>query len=161
MVAFEGTGGKHDMTDDTFQQCFDEMRRAERHGTHEWPPSNLEPEARWHAHGLECMVLKGPLGTLNGYVRVPTSHSDAMRLYSEVDIDVHGGLTFGMRVANGRWFGFDTAHVGDYVPDLGRMSRRGPGSFKPHHWTLDAVKAETDQLARQLAARANASSLCR
>lgn len=67
-------------------------------------------------------------------------------------IDVHGGLTYaghgvrGCEMNEGRWwFGFDTAHAGDFVPGLGT------------HWPEDEVRdfayvrQHVESLARQLA----------
>lgn len=105
---------------------------------------------------LPCAVLKGPLGCWNGYVGVPSAHPDHGRDYSDVDVDVHGGLTYGCASLPGDgevpqgffWFGFDTAHYGDYVPgSFGVLGREG--EYRDH----DYVERETKHLAEQLAVR--------
>lgn len=59
----------------------------------------------------------------------------------EFQIGVHGGLTFSGDIGgedgipSGHWFGFDCAHAGD----------------TPGVWTEEAVAAETERLAEQLA----------
>src|SRR5262249_8204209 len=84
--------------------------------------------------GLPCLIVRGPLGALCGYVGV----SDIHPLYGKgcnIDVQVHGGLTFvgGCDYSadesthichvpgpgepdNVWWFGFDCAHSGDFTP---------------------------------------------
>lgn len=47
-----------------------------------------------------------------GYVLVPVSNS---KVYYDTDTDVHGGVTHDgeMKGVEGRWVGFDLAHLGD------------------------------------------------
>jgi hypothetical protein len=104
----------------------------------------------WKAHGLRCKVLISPVGSINGYVAVPKSHSAWGANYDNLGIDVHGGLTFGQRGNSGLWndpdlywFGFDTAHAGDWVNYSDRPS--------DHKWTLDEVIKETTYMAKQFA----------
>jgi hypothetical protein len=98
--------------------------------------------------GVPYVVHVGPLGSFCGYIRVPDDHPWAQiaarkktyRLtpeseertitigYSDIDIDVHWGLTFAADVkesenwpqgfTDGVWIGWDYAHLGDYVPLL-------------------------------------------
>lgn len=50
-----------------------------------------------------------------GYVGIPTNHPFFEKNYDEIDISVHGGLTFSDYM-DGIWFiGFDCAHVGDNI----------------------------------------------
>ena len=123
--------------------------------------------------GYPCLIHRAPMGALCGYVGVSKAHP----LYgigyenfwfdeshSNVDIDVHGGLTysdFGMDTAeSGRgighltededkiwWFGFDCAHLHDFIPGLlgGRVCY-GESSYKP----LAYVETHVKSLAKQL-----------
>lgn len=137
-------------------------------------------ERAWTHAGLDCIVVLQSLGHRCGYVRVPNGHPwhgkayndlvpgpidlDAERSMDDVDIlalfaagisdnldafaatvsgrvAVHGGVTFGddwrpKGGPRGWWFGFDCAHAGD-TPDV---------------WTEDAVAAETERMADQIAA---------
>lgn len=137
-------------------------------------------ERNWEAHGLDCAVLRvktmGGEGHRCGYVRVPEDHpwhglaycdeapgepadyenrstEDAgmggalAMLAGNVDewakrieghVAVHGGLTFSGELVghDGWWFGFDCAHLDD----------------TPDRWTLEAVAAETERMAEQIAA---------
>jgi hypothetical protein len=114
-----------------------------------FPPENLPIARSWTAFGLPCLVLRGPW-SLNGYVCVPADHPDYDKHYDQVDVRVHGGLTFAESTPVGTWFGFDTMHAFDWgpgFPDIGIPET--PGRI----WTLDDVVAGTHRLARQQAAR--------
>jgi len=73
-------------------------------------------------HGFFYYILN--LGTHpTAYIRIPESHSCYKKDYDEIDIDVHGGLTYAkdyLHVENNvkmeGWFiGWDYAHAGDYM----------------------------------------------
>lgn len=134
-----------------------------------------EPDkAHWvdEATGLDCLIHRGPLGALCGYVGVPRTHPFHGRDYDQVDVDVevHGGLTYaalcqedtedeGHGICHvplpGRdpevwWLGFDCGHSQDIIPGMLFMEGMGfesRGSYKD----FDYVKAEVEKLARQLA----------
>jgi hypothetical protein len=85
-----------------------------------------------------------------------------------VDVDVHGGLTFGSLEpctehadGQGWWFGFDCAHFQDCPYDpAARLEELSPegrswvlamrGMRSGHYWTQTEVEAECEQLAQQL-----------
>lgn len=152
-----------------------------------------QPLRLWQAHGLDCAIYAGTLGSLNGYVRLPENHLDwqiadaldavgrEQRLrrfgrdlpagYDFVDVDVHGGLTYGPDEEG--WVGFDTAHHGDLWPieellehlkpvDEEAFSRAeevrlilgelgGLAGVHGKRWTFGDLQAEVENLARQLA----------
>ena len=98
----------------------------------------------WIYKGLRCRVIQGPF-SINGYCAVPKGHPDFGKYYGDVDVDVHGGLTFGEQGEkdnkfwpdeNLYWFGFDTGHAWSGV------------------WTAEMATEETERLAEQLAQRA-------
>lgn len=87
--------------------------------------------------GLPCLIVRGPVGALCGYVGVPSSHPAFKKHYDDVpNIEVHGGLTFsGLCQPNTRgeehgichvvdegeddkvwWLGFDCSHYNDFAP---------------------------------------------
>jgi len=119
----------------------DEDRRASLEDIAVWPPLD-RPTHEWVEHGLRCLIVRGQIG-LCGYVHVPVGHSAERKWYDDVDVDVHGGLTFRKRVADGSWFGFDTMHAHDW---LSTPLREHPGRV----WTEENVIAETERLAEQL-----------
>ena len=128
----------------------------------------------WTSSGLLCATVMGPVGTPNGYVRVPDEHSWSGLDYDqcfqsppcgrewcghtpENAIDVHGGVTYASRLndivdlpdadADGWWFGWDTQHLGDWMPSP-------YGSSEGRKWSVDDVAAETERMASQLAGAA-------
>src|SRR5580700_7044584 len=61
-------------------------------------------------------------GHLSGYVTIPFKHPYHHKIYEDMDIEIHGGLTFG-KVLNRHWIGFDCRHTGDYVPSIEKFRR--------------------------------------
>ena len=60
-------------------------------------PWDCEPDKiRWQdeATGLPCLIVRGPIGALCGYVGVHTGHPLHGKEYDAADVSVHGGLTF-------------------------------------------------------------------
>jgi hypothetical protein len=80
------------------------------------------------------------IGWGNGYVRIPEGHEYYDKNYNEIDVSVHGGLTFSEHITDGNvlpkgfWVGFDTAHYGD----------------DSTYWTKDRVFEETINLFSQI-----------
>jgi hypothetical protein len=91
----------------------------------------------------------------NGYVLIPEGHPDHGKPYDDIDVDVHGGLTYaelcddemierwpvGGLIAEedkGCWVvGFDTCHYSD----------------TPGKWPKEAVEMEAERLRDQLLSR--------
>ena len=59
--------------------------------------------------GYEAEIIAHPMGHRCGYVTVPTGHPCEGKDYNDINVSVHGGLTYG----NGAMFGFDCAHLYD------------------------------------------------
>jgi hypothetical protein len=147
----------------------------------EFAEQGREPFRLWTAHGLNCALYVG-FASLCGYVQLSDGHRWRTLDLSELDehVSVHGGVTY----AEDGWVGFDTGHAMDWwdrdnLAALGiglpideaydaaaardpasraalaaiRGARRGPESSR---WTVDRITAETETLARQLAARTRA-----
>jgi hypothetical protein len=104
-----------------------------------WGPGAWQDEPdkkQWQdeATGLPCLIVRNRLGALCGYVGVPRSHPAYRKDYDEVDVEVHGGLTFADKCSPGEesraichkveagenddvwWLGFDCSHYGDLAP---------------------------------------------
>lgn len=101
--------------------------------------TGLRKEYERNPHSLFIMRC----GYANGYVAVPPEHPAYGRNYEDVEVDIHGGLTFGVKkssIVNPEWwndveplgfdavsqipddywiFGFDTFHYQD-GPHLNR-----------------------------------------
>jgi hypothetical protein len=140
------------------------------------PIKPYKVEREWKHAGLSCAVVQGREASNRcGYVRVPPSHPAHGKSYKDVDVDVHGGLTFAAvepctehEDGQGYWFGFDCAHLGDASYDLSadlnevsegarrviEIHKKYSGSFSEHFWLEHEVAAETERLAEQLAAMA-------
>jgi hypothetical protein len=112
-----------------------------------------EPDKVEFTHcGLRCTILRGPVGSLNGYVELPES-SSAWGLDCTWDgpFEVHGGVTYHGRLDQiGQKdtyvvVGFDTAHAWDLPPKLNWPS--SGGTYK----NLEFVTNQTKSLAEQVA----------
>ncbi len=93
--------------------------------------------------GYPCLIVRGPVGALCGYVGIPMSHPLYGKHYDKThdhDIHVHGGITFagGCMKHGGEeagichhdpkdgprwWFGFDCAHAGDQAPKMNEYNK--------------------------------------
>ncbi len=141
-----------------------------RWGSGPWmkEPDRLE----WrHASGLPLVIVRNRMGALCGYVGVPRGHKFYGAHYENVDVDVHGRLTYSDR-CNGPichvplpgesddvwWLGFDCAHMGDLVPGLYRYSGKVPSPMasaiatRERYKDVNFVRREVEHLADQLAA---------
>jgi hypothetical protein len=129
-------------------------KRAWTHGNKsEWGPGPWDGEPDrvfWVHNGLVCMILRGPVGALCGYVGVPPGHpmfglEDAALYDGPCAIDQpHGGITWTgelpgdevsflcdlavggqpLELASYWYFGFDCGHAGDVSPELHKLKRQ-------------------------------------
>lgn len=103
-----------------------------------WPPGPWDDEGdreEWRdpATGLPCLAKRNHLGNWCGYVAVPPGHPWHGVNRDELDVSIHGGLTYADRCnveagichvpAPGEpddvyWLGFDCAHMLDVVPRM-------------------------------------------
>jgi hypothetical protein len=69
---------------------------------------------------IECLIKRNSSLALCGYVVITSDNElfglDYDSIYSKVNIDVHGGLTYSDRGEGGWVIGFDCAHAGDLCP---------------------------------------------
>jgi len=121
----------------------------------------------WMYKNLRCMVVLRRTSIMEwycGYVAVPSGHPDWGKGYEEVDVEVHGGLTFSGQGKPGSlwedkqlwWFGFDCAHAEDnfYRDDyLSARPELEPIVRGARKWKVEEVVEETEKLAEQLYAR--------
>jgi hypothetical protein len=83
---------------------------------------------------LDCMIHRNRMGALCGYVGVPEGHPAFEKHYDDVNVHVHGGLTYADscrgdlcheaqpgRPAHVWWLGFDCNHLGDFAPRSNRF----------------------------------------
>lgn len=101
--------------------------------------------------GISWRVVAAPFyGAANGYVQLPEEHPwrDQELQMGAVDVEVHGGVTYGP--TQDGWIGFDTLHAWDVWPG----SPQGEFGDGEHdiHWTVEMVVAEAKRLAAQVKA---------
>lgn len=135
-----------------------------------WGPGPWQDEpdkVNWRTEaGLPGMIVRGPMGSLCGYVAVPPGHPAHGKAYNDVydklgGVSVHGGLTYAAACRGNIchepeagesesvwWFGFDCAHFGDLSPQFGREFGFGDDVYRD----VSYVTAEVESLARQLVA---------
>lgn len=123
-----------------------------------------EPDhVEFEAHGLPCILHRNQFGAWCGYAAVSPGHPAYGQDHEYVDVSVHGSLTYANKCAGeichvpkpGEsddvwWLGFDCGHSGDFCPHDNEYEhalgfRRG-GQYR----ALSYVRAETENLARQL-----------
>lgn len=74
----------------------------------------MKIEKEWTTKaGFKAEVIAHDMGHRCGYVSVPTEHPWYGKDYNEVDLDVHGGVTYAGMRDDLWWFGYDCAHLGD------------------------------------------------
>lgn len=68
--------------------------------------------------GFDCRLRRNQMGSWCGYVKVPEDHVYHGKTWDDLDIGVHGGITFCEKLEDGYWIGFDCAHCYDISPVL-------------------------------------------
>lgn len=115
--------------------------------------------------GYTCHILRHPayktekmpgflsLFHLCGYVELPSSHKHYKKSYDDIDVDVHGGLTFANDHLPGKqptdkWvIGFDCAHAGDLSMIIPSFSKLRLGErYRTMEWVKKELKSLVDQL---------------
>jgi hypothetical protein len=146
----------------------------------EW--DNEPDKVQWQDEtGLPCLAVRHPRsGNWCGYVGVTEDHPAFGRDYYDVDVDVHGGLTFADKCRPGEddghgichtpgpgepdhvhWLGFDCAHIHDLAPGhiavMKSLDIKEYATMKKIHGyqeiyrNLEYVQEECKKLAKQLA----------
>ena len=105
-----------------------------------------EPDNEEFSHaGLACRLKRNPhMGNWCGYVGVDKDHPLHGIDYDTVNlnVEVHGGLTYSTEENGIWWLGFDCAHHRDLLPS----SPRSGGTYR----TIGFTKEQTMVLAEQL-----------
>lgn len=115
---------------------------------------------------LPCLIVRGPMGALCGYSGVYPDHPFYKAKYADVDVEVHGGLTFADGCAHSEdesqgichvpepgtsdnvwWFGFDCAHCFDLMPGIFNLLRP---TERDVYRDVPYVAAQVTSLAAQL-----------
>lgn len=134
------------------------------------PWKNEPDKLNWIHADMDCMIARHPSGGhLCGYVAVSDGHPVFEKGYDDVNVTVHGGLTYANK-CNGHlchvpepgrpnnvwWLGFDCAHPGDLSPGYESHLahfRKTYALWKGDVYRdIEYLKAETNSLAEQLSA---------
>jgi hypothetical protein len=113
--------------------------------------------------GFSCFILRNYTGNWCGYVGVPSTHPSFGEHYNDVNVHVHGGLTYAS-MCNEHichipepgmpndvwWLGFDTAHAFDIIPGMPQVMSVKIENNSIYR-NIEYVTNETKQLAEQLA----------
>lgn len=129
---------------------------------HTEEPWEAEPDEKTFIHvGLNCTIRRhDELKHLCGYVEISKGHllyqRDYNDIYTDHNIDVHGGLTFSgsadwLGEKDSYWIGFDCAHLDDLSPGIPVFVTKR-GTYK----NMGYVTAEVKSLAEQVATLAEA-----
>lgn len=117
---------------------------------------STEPnEHEWDHIGYKCSIQRHPqMLTLCGYVCVPKGHPWHGVHYDQIDVDVHGGLTFSELTENGFWIiGFDWGHLRDWYHSPYRSLvplPQLPTTLKGTYRDFPTVKRWPEELAIQV-----------
>jgi hypothetical protein len=133
-------------------------------------PWDEEPDKKqWldPATGLPCLIRRaGSLGHLCGYAGVPPGHPLHGKHCDEVDVRVHGGLTFARGCGHGDeatsvchkpdpgepddvwWFGFDCGHCMDLSPGIVIRIPDDDATYCDFAYVTREVERLAEQLAR-------------
>ena len=73
------------------------------------------------------------------YIKLNENHPLYNKHYNDIDIDVHGGLTYSEMGDDGYWIGWDYAHCDDYMRFIGGKK-----------WATDEILEHCKDVVRQL-----------
>ena len=109
--------------------------------------------ADWDHEGIKIRILRGP-GAFCTYLGIPNNHPLANLDYDSVNVNCHGGLTFGQKgfidKIDGKillspsyyWYGYDYAHAGDCIYFLPKCSKY---VTQGKDWTLQEVIDDAEE----------------
>lgn len=82
---------------------------------------------KFEIKGFTCEIKRHPsLKHLCGYVRLKPSNTSYGVHYDDIDINIHGGLTYSVQEGLDFVIGFDCAHIGDLVPQTYMLFKDTP-----------------------------------
>lgn len=148
-----------------------------------WPKGPWDEEQdryEWRtAAGYPGLIVRSErTGVLCGYVGVPPEHASHGKSHNDIEVNVHGGLTYSGSCRGAIchvpqpgesddvwWLGFDCAHAGDYCPGMEAIIAavrkvevepyRIPTDpyelgFRGIYRTAEALRLEVERLAHEL-----------
>ena len=125
-----------------YKSIIDSNVKLQSFGYGEWVEE--ADEATFNYKEIDCRIHRNDFGSLCGYCKIPENHSWFEKSYDDIDVDIHGGLTFAQKEEDGYWIGFDCSHYGDISPVSERIRIKGNDLFPiPEH-----LKHQTKKLKK-------------
>jgi len=101
-------------------------------------------ETRYKINDYTVFIRRDQYGGNNGYIVLPYKHKFEELEDYQIELNVHGGITYKEEEKCYGWvIGFDTSHVGDFVP-------KAINCHGSHFWTHEEVLAELKKVVEQL-----------
>jgi hypothetical protein len=98
---------------------------------------------------ISCSIHRNDLKALCGYITLTKDSSLYGVVYDELNIQVHGGLTYNGYDENENWvIGFDCAHHGDLTPYF-LLNEDFPFYSDGEYRDMQYVKSECESMAEQ------------
>ena len=116
---------------------------------------DLEPDfISWESSGLSCVMIRHDHGAWCGYVGVNKHHPKFSSNYDEIEVDVHGGLTYSDVLPQMHndliYFGFDCCHCDDFTPTWPFSYLRIGATSGDSYKDVTYVRNQVASLAKQL-----------
>ena len=108
---------------------------------------DLEPDSKEFVYnGYKCEIKRQPtMKHLCGYVSLPKTSKFFQKGYDDIDVNVHGGLTYA-KMSGDLWkIGFDCAHLYDYIPGMG-FPNYGEETYRDMEFVEREIKTMVQQL---------------
>lgn len=104
--------------------------------------SSIAAEGKYH--GYRFMIIDR-MSHPTAYVEVKPNHPFFNKIdqYDQMDIDVHGRLTYADYMNDHFYVGWDYAHTGDYVAPFGSVDQ-------DKKWTVDEIIEDCESVINQL-----------
>lgn len=112
----------------------------------EW--ENEPNQVDYEIHGYKVQIFRNPyLGNLLGYVFLNKDQPCYGCRESEIDVRVHGGITYAEKYGDYWKIGFDCAHSGDFMPYAGPHNNSSSFTYKNIQYVKDQLTNLVDQLS--------------
>lgn len=110
-------------------------------------------EKYFELDGYKCVVVGQGMGHRCGYVGIPEGHKYYRKHYDEIDVMVHGGLTYSEFHSKYPietdeklwWIGFDCGHAGDGV-DLDLVKELMSAEYYEHRKKIEGMFPMDDEI---------------
>lgn len=126
------------------QEELEKLSVSDLYDKKNWGPGEWQDEPdvlEFEYKGYPCALHRNRRGFWCGYVFIPMDSPHAKEDYFDIDLDVHGDITFGEKATlRGKEYyslGFDCAHSGDFIPSAKFLEALYPQEIKDKFKKLD------------------------